>query len=379
MNHSKERWFNPGRTFNQLSKGEQMLSQMEKGIDSLGSSNGHLQVPITDLEFVGQAASSLDNELSRYVIGQPALVKAVIAAVFGNLKVCIIGPSGLGKTFIAWALSQILGLPSHIISMHPDVTPPELLGTVVLDLETHKKRIIHGSFTDGTTVILVIDELNRSSDRGQTGLLQPFNDGGVTIDGEFFPINDGMTVLATMNPPGSPGTRPVISALMDRFDLFVVVNSMKDSGSSHKETFNHYLSNWLNQLNDQGSVEVKSQWNPCSIAGFTPQQTIARIRQIVVKHLRDISPEVKDTISTIVTNPKFRDRKKWVNTAEARAGQAIARTATTVALMEGRVPTADDVWNTSENILIKLVPNGYEDFNENVAYIRQALKEIRYG
>jgi len=165
------------------------------------------------------AFESLKTEVQRVIVGQPAVIEGVLAALFLQGHVLLEGVPGLGKTLLVRTLGQVLGLSFNRIQFTPDLMPADILGT---------RLVQHGSdgrlafeFVRGPvfTNLLLADEINRASPKTQSALLEAMQERQVTVAGESLALPPPFLVMATQNPLEMEGTYPLPEAQLDRFLL----------------------------------------------------------------------------------------------------------------------------------------------------------------
>src|SRR3984957_17383844 len=123
---------------------------------------------------------------------------------------------GLGKTTLAKALSQSLGLEFHRVQFTADLLPADVTGAMVLDRDRGEPVFRPGPIF---TNVLMADELNRASARSQSALLEAMEERQVTAGGQTMPLPSPFMVLATQNPFDAAGTSPLPQGQRDRFLL----------------------------------------------------------------------------------------------------------------------------------------------------------------
>ena len=138
-------------------------------------------------------------------------------SVINEVRKVIIGKEdipGVGKTTLAVALSKALSLDYKRLQFTPDVLPTDVTGFTILNKETHKFEYKQGA---ALTNLFLADEINRTSSKTQSALLEVMEEGKVTVDGITHKMPDPYIVIATQNPVGSIGTQMLPESQMDRF------------------------------------------------------------------------------------------------------------------------------------------------------------------
>lgn len=154
------------------------------------------------------------DEVKKVIVGKDACIEKVMAAILARGNVLLEDVPGVGKTEMAIAFSKSMGLKSNRIQFTPDVMPSDITGFSMYQKET-------GSFVyhEGVVMcnLLLADEINRTSPKTQSALLEVMEEGSVTVDGVTRQVPRPFIVLATQNPVGSYGTQRLPEAQMDRF------------------------------------------------------------------------------------------------------------------------------------------------------------------
>ena len=170
----------------------------------------------TDVEAVDALASSykaLSSEISKVIIGQEDVVKAVIISLFSNGHSLLVGVPGLAKTLLVSIISEVLDLSFKRIQFTPDLMPSDITGSEILDESRHFK------FHEGPLFanIVLADEINRTPPKTQAALLEAMQERSVTVNGVRHILPSPFFVLATQNPIEQEGTYPLPEAQLDRF------------------------------------------------------------------------------------------------------------------------------------------------------------------
>lgn len=162
----------------------------------------------------------LRAEVSNVVIGQTAMIDALIIALLTEGHVLLEGMPGLAKTLAVRSLSETMNLDFGRIQFTPDLLPADVTGTMIYqqksDAFTVRKGPIFSSF-------LLADEINRAPAKVQSALLEAMQEGQVTIGEKTFKLPEPFLVMATQNPIEQEGTYVLPEAQKDRFLMKIKV------------------------------------------------------------------------------------------------------------------------------------------------------------
>jgi MoxR-like ATPase len=163
----------------------------------------------------------LRQHFSEEVVGQTMLRESLITALVAGGHVLIESVPGLAKTTAAQTLAQSVSGTFKRVQCTPDLMPSDLVGTQVFDFATQKLVTqigpIHANF-------VLLDEINRSSAKTQSAMLEAMAEGATTIGGERIGLPTPFMVIATQNPIEEEGTYNLPEAQMDRFSMKTVMN-----------------------------------------------------------------------------------------------------------------------------------------------------------
>lgn len=154
------------------------------------------------------------NEVKKVVIGKDEIIIKVLLSILSGGHILIEDIPGVGKTTLAIALSKALSLDYKRMQFTPDVLPSDVTGFSVLDKQTNEFRYKEGA---AMTNLFLADEINRTSSKTQSALLEVMEEGKVTVDGITHNVPDPYIVIATQNPMGSIGTQMLPESQLDRF------------------------------------------------------------------------------------------------------------------------------------------------------------------
>jgi MoxR-like ATPase len=172
------------------------------------------------LDQLGQVKSAIGT----VIFGQEEVVGRTLSAILAGGHVLLVGVPGLAKTKLVETLGTVLGLTNSRVQFTPDLMPPDILGSEVLDQGQDGKRSFR--FVKGPifTQLLMADEINRASPRTQSALLQAMQEYHVTVAGKSHDLPGPFHVLATQNPLEQEGTYPLPEAQLDRFLMQIDVD-----------------------------------------------------------------------------------------------------------------------------------------------------------
>ena len=154
------------------------------------------------------------REVQKAVIGKDLVLTKVLLAFLAGGHVLMEDMPGVGKTTLAMAFSKALGLNCRRVQFTPDVLPSDLTGFSVYEKNTGTFVFQPGALF---CHLLLADEINRTSSKTQSALLEAMEEGQVTVDRVTHPLPRPFAVLATQNPVGSAGTQDLPNSQLDRF------------------------------------------------------------------------------------------------------------------------------------------------------------------
>ena len=168
--------------------------------------------------------SELRTEIGKVMVGQQAVVDAVLVCLFARGNVLLEGVPGLGKTLLVRTLAKTLHLPFNRIQFTPDLMPADVIGTNIVS-EDHDTGRRSFEFQRGPIFaqVLLADEINRATPKTQSALLEAMQEHSVTVAGTTYTLDEPFLVLATQNPIEQEGTYPLPEAQLDRFLLKIDV------------------------------------------------------------------------------------------------------------------------------------------------------------
>jgi len=163
-----------------------------------------------------EIAQRLEQGVGRVIRGKAEVVRLVITALFARGHVLIEDVPGVGKTTLARALAACLGGRFRRIQFTSDLLPSDIVGVSIYNAEKGGFEFKPGPIFAN---LVLADEINRTTPRTQSSLLEALNEGHISVDGTTYPLEDPFMVVATQNPVEHFGTYPLPESQMDRFLL----------------------------------------------------------------------------------------------------------------------------------------------------------------
>ncbi|WOX06301.1 AAA family ATPase [Microbulbifer pacificus] len=158
--------------------------------------------------------SAIVADIGKVLLGKEHQVKLALACLLARGHLLIEDLPGMGKTTLAHALAQVLGLSYKRVQFTSDMLPADILGVSVFERESGQFRFHEGPVF---SQLLLADEINRSSPKTQSALLEAMEERQVSIDGETRPLPEPFFVIATQNPLQQSGTFVLPESQLDRF------------------------------------------------------------------------------------------------------------------------------------------------------------------
>ena len=165
-----------------------------------------------------QKITQLQEQLETIIKGKKEITDKILMAVLAKGHVLLEDVPGVGKTTTALALSRLMGMDFNRIQFTPDVVPSDVTGFTMYDKQSGQFLYRPGAVMCN---LLLADEINRTSSKTQSALLEVMEEGRVTVDGETHTVPAPFVVIATENPVGSSGTQLLPESQLDRFMISV--------------------------------------------------------------------------------------------------------------------------------------------------------------
>lgn len=164
---------------------------------------------------MNQKIENILTEVQKVILGKRNVIEKVLMAMLADGHVLLDDVPGVGKTSLAVALNKTLGLAYQRIQFTPDVLPSDVVGYSIYDKKTGSLNYVPGAVNRAN--LLLADEINRTSSKTQSSLLEAMEERQVTVDGNLYPLQKPFLVIATENHVGTAGTQLLPHAQLDRF------------------------------------------------------------------------------------------------------------------------------------------------------------------
>nr|KEP23347.1 ATPase AAA [Georgenia sp. SUBG003] len=313
----------------------------------------HQIITESETERAERLVSRISAIFGERVVGQDSLRVALISTMLAGGHVLLESVPGLAKTTAAQTLAGAVSGTFHRIQCTPDLMPNDIVGTQIFNYATNEFSTqlgpVHANF-------VLLDEINRSSAKTQSAMLEAMQEKQTSIGGEVFPLPRPFMVLATQNPIEEEGTYVLPEAQMDRFLMKEVLTY---------PTPNEEVE--ILELTSAGAFEDPIEHEPISL------DDVQFLQGLVNRVYVDLS--IKQYIVALINTTRGGGPRPLPNFhqhvrvgASPRGGIALMRVAQAVALQEGRTYVVpDDVKKLRHPVLRHRLVRTYDALANNVA------------
>ena len=285
----------------------------------------------TAIEGFQRRVQALTDNILEVVVAKPGVVRMAVLGLLCQGHVLLDDLPGVGKTLLAKALARSLDASFKRIQFTPDLLPSDITGSSIYDPSSQEFRFVPGPIFAN---IVLADEINRSSPRTQSALLEAMGEGQVTFDGVAHPLPRPFFVIATRNLAEMHGTFPLPQAQLDRF----------------------LLAFGIGYPSEEEEVEIlerheRERSSPTSV--LSAEEIVTMQDQL---YQVEVSRPVKEYIARIVAETRSSD--EIAIGVSPRGAVHLQRVAQGRAAMEGRsFATPDDVKSVAPAVLLhRLLP-----------------------
>lgn len=258
---------------------------------------------------------------SERVVGQENLRETLIVGLLAQGHILMESVPGLAKTTAAQTIAQAISGSFHRIQCTPDLMPNDIVGTRIWNQAENEMTTELGPVHAN---IVLLDEINRSSAKTQSAMLEAMQEGQTTIGGIVYPLPKPFMVMATQNPIEEEGTYVLPEAQMDRFLMKEIITYPKPLEELEV----------LNRI-EAGTMEKPVDAEPISLEDLTFLQQMTR-RVFLHDTLKAYIVDIINTTRGMGPNPLPGFSQHVRVGASPRGGIALMRVSQAVALMAGR-------------------------------------------
>ncbi len=307
-----------------------------------------METPIKDIT---AKIASLQKNLEKIIKGKPDVIRQAITALIAKGHLLIEDVPGIGKTTLAHGLARSINCTFQRIQFTSDLLPSDITGVTIYNQEKHAFEFKPGPIF---AHIILADEINRTTPKTQSSLLEAMNDRQVSVDKTTHPLPAPFMVIATQNPLEYEGTYPLPESQLDRFMMRIRI------GYPEREAEKKIL------LSPSGDLQ------PQHLAPTLSTDEVIRL-QAMVDEIK-VDDDLVNYILAIVDATRKSDRLRLG--VSPRGAMMLYRAAQAFALVDGRAYcTPDDIKMLSIPVFSHRVIQATEGETEDVEGIIQEIIE----
>jgi MoxR-like ATPase len=256
-------------------------------------------------------AAQLESALQKVIRGKDDVVRLALVSIFARGHLLIEGVPGVGKTTLGQALARALDCSFQRVQFTSDMLPSDVLGISIYSAVEQQFEFKRGPVFAN---VLLADEINRTTPKTQSALLEAMNEGQVTMDAHSYALPQPFLVIATQNPVEHHGTYPLPESQLDRFLMRVRMGY--PDGDAEREI-------------------LRSEAGAAQLENMQPVLTAADVLEMqhAVTHVRVDDSLVSYTLAIV---SKTRESEYLSLGVSPRGSQMLYRAAQAMAFLEGR-------------------------------------------
>ena len=307
-------------------------------------------ISVEEIEKSNKIIKSITNYYSSRIVGQRNLQISLLISLIANGHILVESVPGLAKTTAAKVLTESCGGRFSRIQCTPDLLPSDIIGTQTYNSKTAEFETKIGPVYAN---FVLLDEINRSSSKTQSAMLEAMQERQVSIGGKIYKLPDVFIVIATQNPIEQEGTYMLSEAQQDRF--IIKETLFYPSANEELEVLNRIEKNLFEKPEKVTSIdEIKFLQELCKKVYI--DESIKKYIINIVCATRNASKVIRTEIAKYVTNG-----------ASTRASIAFMEAGKALALINGRTyVTPDDIKQLSYSILRHRIMLNFEAIADDV-------------
>lgn len=255
--------------------------------------------------------NELKEQIRKFFVGKEELVDNLLICLFTGGHVLLEDVPGVGKTTLATTLAKSVDCDFGRIQCTPDTLPTDIMGSEIFNMKTGEFEYRNGEIMHQ---IVLVDEINRTSPKTQSSLLEAMSEGQTTVGGKKYDLPSPFMVIATQNPVEFMGTYPLPEAQMDRFMMKLSLGYPSDEEEIRMAK---------NVLEGKTADKAESVISSEEVMEIRQQVSDIKIQDEVISYIREI---INAT----------RNEKRFVIGASPRAFISLIRASQGKAFLEGR-------------------------------------------